>query len=177
MPFETWVFFGAGLLCGAGAAIAGFALTYLSAERATKAGRPGLAFVGIGLKFIVYLGVMAIMTITFGIWAGIGVAAGCFTGPVAIIAAGVIVPGIKRKVRAAKGLSGADSDSDREYVYEEHIRAHDGSLRYLFKRGAYLQRYSGGRSYVTHRRFRKLKEIRVKSASSKDNRRRVTTHG
>jgi len=177
VPFETWMFFGAGLLCGAGAAIAGFALTCLFTERAAKTGRPGLAFAGIGIKFIVYFGVMAIMTITFGLWAGVGTAAGCFTGPIAIIAAGVILPGIKRRVSAARGSAGADSGSEREYIYEEHIRAHDGSLRYVFMRGAYLQSYSGGRSYVTHRRFRKLKEIRAKSASGDDRVRRRNAHG
>jgi hypothetical protein len=177
MPFGMWTFFGIGLLCGAVVAIAGFALTYLFTERAAKSGRKGAAFAGIGLKFILYLGVMAGMTITFGLWAGVGTAAGCFTGPLAIIASAVIVPGIKRKVSAMRGSAGVGAESDREYVYEEHIRARDGSLRYLFLRGAYLQSYSGGRSYVTHRRFRKLKEIRVKNASDNDHGKGVPAQG
>ncbi|MDR3225052.1 MAG: hypothetical protein LBT52_02000 [Clostridiales Family XIII bacterium] len=177
MSYETGVFFSAGLACGTGAAIAGFALTYLSTERAVRSGRAGSAFVVIGLKLIIYLGVMFIMTVTLGLWAGVGAAAGCFIGPIAIIAAGVVVPGIRGKVNAARGVAEAGSDVSREYIYEEHIRARDGSLRYVFMRGAYWQCYTGGRSYVTHRRFRKLKEIRVKNALGDDRDRRVSAHG
>jgi hypothetical protein len=165
LPYETWMFFSVGLLCGAGAATAAFALMYLLTERASKSGSIGVAFAGIGLKFFVYLGVMAVMTITFGLWAGVGAAAGCFACPAAVIVSGVVVPGIKRRVRKARGMAAKDADADREYIYEEHIRANDGSLRYVFMRGAYLQSDSGGRSYMTHRRLRKLKEIRVKNST------------
>jgi hypothetical protein len=147
-PFEF------GLACGIGASMAAFALSYRFIERATNAGGKSVAFIGIGLKYFIYLGVMYTMTALFGVWPGIGSAVGCLTAPAAVIILNVAVP----KLRKLRGKG--SEDECRQYIYESHMRGADGALRYVFMRGAFIEMASGGRIYMTHRRFRRLAEIR-----------------
>jgi hypothetical protein len=148
-----WPAFAGGFLCGAGASAAGFAVVYRFTERAVAVGRVGVAFTGLGLRLALYLGVMTVMTALFGVWPGIGAAAGCLACPAAIIIQAVAAP----KLRKLRGMA---TDDDRRYFYEPHLRDPDGALRYVFLKGAYREKISGGRVYVTHRRFRKLAAIR-----------------
>ncbi|MDR2162724.1 MAG: hypothetical protein LBO70_02085 [Clostridiales Family XIII bacterium] len=149
-----WLPFAAGLACGIGASMAGFAVMYRFIEAAGAAGGRSFAFTGIGLKFFIYIGAMFTMTALFGLWPGIGTAAGCLTMPVAIIIRNAALP----HLRAMRGQ--APEDADREYIYETHTRGADGALRYVFIRGSYMETASKGRVYMTHRRFRKLVAIR-----------------
>jgi hypothetical protein len=149
-----WPAVAGGLLCGTGVAAAGFAIVYRSTERASATGRVGVAFTGIGLRLMLYFIVMAAMTALFGMWSGIGAAAGCLVCPVAVIIQAVVAP----KLRKFRGMT--TDDDDRRYVYEPHQRDADGALRYVFIKGAYREKASGGRVYKTHRRFRRLAAIR-----------------
>jgi hypothetical protein len=149
-----WPLFAGGLLCGAGASAAGFVVVYRCTERALAARRVGVAFTGLGLRLVIYLVVMAAATALFGMWSGIGAAAGCLVCPAAIIVQVVALP----KLRTLRGR--APDDDELQYVYEPHIRDADGALRYVFVRGSSRERASKGRVYVTHRRFRKLAAIR-----------------
>jgi hypothetical protein len=149
-----WPPFAGGLLCGAGASVAGFTVVYRFTERAVAASRVGVAFTGLGLRLVIYFVVMAAVTALFGMWSGIGAAAGCLVCPAAIIVQVVALP----KLRKLRGV--APYEEDRRYVYEPHLRDADGALRYVFIRGSYRERASGGRVYVTHRRFRKLAAVR-----------------
>jgi hypothetical protein len=142
----------------------GFAAVFRLTELATATGSRGAIFAGIALRLVIYLGVMAAATIAFGLWAGVGSAAGCLTVPVSIIFQNVALP----RLRKARGLPPLDTDPEnREYIYEPHMRDANGALRYVFMRGSYMEAASKGRVYVTHRRFRKLAAIRVAKAKSK----------
>jgi hypothetical protein len=150
-----WPHFAVGLVCGMGAGMAGFTVMYLSIVRATETGSRGAAFTGIGLKFAIYVAVMFTATTVLGVWAGLGSAAGCLAMPAAILFHNIAMP----KLRGLRGQ--APRGEGRQYIYEPHIRRPDGTLRYVFMRGAYMEMASGGRIYVTHRRFRKLAAIRL----------------
>jgi hypothetical protein len=152
--YGLWLPFAGGLACGTGAAALGFFSAYKFMERAIATGSRGSAFAGIGLRLFIYLAAMASMTMAFGLWAGLGSAAGCLTAPVSIIICNVAVPRFRAR---AGGPSGED---DTRYIYEPHMRDAYGDLRYVFMRGTYMERASGGRIYMTHRRFRKLAAVR-----------------
>jgi hypothetical protein len=117
----------------------------------------GVAFAGLGLRMIIYFCVMAAVTATLGLWPGIGSAVGCMTVSAALLFRHIALP----KLRKARGLPPDSSDpASRRYFYEAHIRGDDGALRYVFIPGSSMERASGGRIYMTHRRFRKLVAIR-----------------
>jgi hypothetical protein len=156
--------FAVGLLCGVGTAVLNLAITYRLTDFAAKTGNKSIVYIAPFAKIIIYVAAMFAAAAMFGLWGAIGAALGCLAGPVAVIAAGVAAPWARRRIATERGLDTADADGSFEYIYEEHIRSGDGSLRYVFARGAYIQSYSGGRCYVTHRRFRKLKEVRPKNA-------------
>jgi hypothetical protein len=152
--YGLWPSFALGLACGMGASIAGFLVAYKFTERAVNTGSRGAAFAGVMLRMLIYLSVMSVMTAMFGLWPGIGSAAGCLTAPVAVIARNMLAP----KLRKLRGR--ASGDEDRRYIYESHMRGADGALRYVFMRGSYMEKAYGGRIYMTHRRFRRLAAIR-----------------
>jgi hypothetical protein len=156
-----WLPFAGGLACGTGAAAAGFAATCTLMERAVNTGSRGAALSSVVLKLVLYLGVMAGMTIAFGLWPGLGSAAGCLTAPIAVILRNVAAP----KFRKLRGKP--SGDEDRRYIYEPHARGADGALRYVFIRGTYMEKASGGRIYMTHRRFHKLAAIRGASPNGR----------
>jgi hypothetical protein len=148
--YGLWPSFAVGLVCGAGASVAGLVVAYKFTEHAMNTGSRGAAFAGVMLRMLIYLCVMSVMTATFGLWPGIGAAAGCLTAPIAIIVRNMLAP----KLRKLRGQ--APEDEDRRYIYEPHMRGANGALRYVFIRGSYMERAYGGRVYMTHRRFRRL---------------------
>ncbi|MDR0519014.1 MAG: hypothetical protein LBG82_03060 [Clostridiales Family XIII bacterium] len=151
---------------GVGAAVLNFFIVYRIAMSAPASGGKSIAYIIPFAKIFVYAGVMLSAVLLAGLWSGVGAAAGCLSGPAAVIVSGMAVPQARRRRASRRGMAHGGQGASEEYIYEEHIRAADGSLRYVFAKGAYLQSYSGGRSYMTHRRFRKLKEIRAKDAAS-----------
>jgi hypothetical protein len=157
--YGLWPPFAIGLVCGMGASVAGFLVAYKCTERAMNTGSRGAAFAGVMLRMLIYLCVMSVMSATFGLWPGIGSAAGCLTAPLAVIARNMLVP----KLRKLRGQ--APDDEDRLYIYEPHMRSANGALRYVFIRGSYMEKAYGGRVYTTHRRFRRLAAIRRASDS------------
>ncbi|MDR1042413.1 MAG: hypothetical protein LBL54_00730 [Clostridiales Family XIII bacterium] len=157
--YGLWPLFALGLVCGVGASVAGFVVAYKCTAHAMNTGSRGAAFAGVMLRMLIYLCVMSVMTATFGLWPGIGSAAGCLTAPLAVIARNMLVP----KLRQLRGRA-SDSD-DRQYIYEPHMRGADGALRYVFIRGSYMEKAYGGHIYMTHRRFRRLAAIRRASDS------------
>jgi hypothetical protein len=160
--YGLWPLFAVGLVCGMGASAIGFLVAYKFTERAVNTGRVGAAFAGIVLRMLIYLGIMSVMTAAFGMWPGIGSAAGCLTAPAAIIARNMLAPKLRKLRRRASG--GDDGQGDRHYVYEPHTRGADGALRYVFIRGSYMEKAYGGHVYMTHRRFRKLAATGTTSA-------------
>jgi hypothetical protein len=157
LAYGWWLPFAGGLACGTGAAAAGFLLAYKLLERAVTTGNKGAAFAGLGLRIFIYLCVMSVTTLAFGLWAGIGAAAGCLTVPIAIIIHNIAAP----KLRGIFVKRGPSSDEEgRQYIYEPHMRRADGAMRYVFMSGSYMEKAYGGRVYMTHRRFRKLAAIR-----------------
>jgi hypothetical protein len=148
--YGLWLSFAVGLVCGTGASVVGFFVAYKFTERAVNTGSRGAAFAGVMLRMLIYLCVMSVITATFGLWPGIGSAAGCLTAPIAVIARNMLAP----KLRKLRGQ--APEDENRQYIYEPHMRSANGALRYVFIRGSYMERAYGGRIYMTHRRFRRL---------------------
>jgi hypothetical protein len=164
--YGLWAPFASGLACGTAAAMAGFAVACVCTERAVATGSRGAAFAGIGARIFIYLGAMSSMTFLFGMWPGVGAAAGCLAAPLAIIVRNVAVPRLRGRLARTPGgrnsvRSGDKSSSEgRQYIYEPHIRGADGALRYVFIGGPSMEKASGGRIYITHRRFRRLAAIR-----------------
>jgi hypothetical protein len=178
MTLGTWALFAAGLACGAGCAVANYVISDRYMAYASRTRRKGAGFLLPVFRMLLYLAVFFAMTVGLGLWAGVGAAAGCLTGPVSVLVQAFLVPKIASAVRSAvhgrkfgagavpAGADGtaADTGADREYIYEENIRGGDGRLRYVFLKGSLYEMYAGGRVYATHRRFRLLKEIRVRGA-------------
>jgi hypothetical protein len=174
-----WGRFAVGLACGAGAAVLNFTITFKLTESAARTGNKSSAYAAPFIKLMIYAGVMFAVAVFLGIWPVLGGAAGCLAGPVAISAEGVIVPKIAYKVRNAKGSASAPSPQV-EYIYENYIRSESGVRRHVFIRGHYIEKLSGGRNYISHRRFRKLKEVRAAGESAYENTdmiRRIRAHG
>jgi hypothetical protein len=143
IPYDRWTGFAAGVICGAAVAVGNYALTGAAVTAGARSGRRGIAYILPFARMAIYAAAFFLMVALAGFWAGVGCAAGCLSGPVAVVLAWALSPREKR-----------------EYVYEEHIRSAGGEIRYVFMRGARYETYAGGRSFVTHSRFRKLKEIR-----------------
>jgi hypothetical protein len=112
MPFGAWVFFAAGLACGAGAAIANHALTTGLMNHAAETGKKSYAVLAPAFRMPVYILVFFVMTFNFGLWAGVGAAAGCLAGPVAILLQGFIVPKLMEKRKSA----GEPADGEARHV-------------------------------------------------------------
>jgi hypothetical protein len=158
MKQETWALFASGLACGAGCAAANYAISERYMEYASRTRRKGAGFLLPVFRMLLYLAVFFAMTAGLGLWAGVGAAAGCLTGPVSVLVQAFLVPKIASAAR--RGTGATSIGADREYIYEENIRGEDGRLRYVFLKGSLYEMYAGGRVYATHRRFRRLKEIR-----------------
>jgi hypothetical protein len=153
-----WLPFAGGVAGGVCAAMLNMLMAWRMMDRAVNTGNRKLMPLCFGLRCIVYASVLVGFLALGGTFGALGAAAGCLTGPLATLLAGAVEPALKRKLRLRKGLS--PDEEMFEYVYEEHLRREDGSLRYVFVRGHSMARYAGGRSFVTHRRFRRIKEIR-----------------
>jgi hypothetical protein len=110
----------------------------------------------------IYGGSFVIALMTMGETAGLGTALGFVTTYAAVFYLNGLKPQIVKIVKsfAPNADSSSDADfADLEYIYESATRDADGKRRYIFIKSFAMTKYRGGKTYVTHRQFRRLKEI------------------
>lgn len=140
--------FSVGLIAGTGVSALNMSLLAFLAERAIDRRKAALSVVGFALRILIFGGVLSAAAIFFGKTTALGVALGFLTVYLAVFLIRFLAPGMFSR----KG-------DKFEYAYAEGGIAAKGQRKFLFIRQYSMTTYRGGRTFMTHRRFRKMKRL------------------
>jgi MFS family permease len=151
-----------GLLAGTLAAVINlFIMTYCT-DIALNRGKKLMTVIGLVIRMVVYAAVFCGVFYLFGrdeysagLTAGIGAGLGFLTSLIAIMWVNAALPMFRAR-RAARRTG----SKPPEYIYEEVLRDGNGRIRYLLVGSQSFDIWRGNRHYVTHKKFRKLHELR-----------------
>jgi len=104
---------------------------------------------------IVIFGGIFYASLRFG---GYEAGAGCAIAFLAPYMGVVLTPSLRKLYGKARHLTDAEPAA---YIYEDCLRDSAGQRRYVLVKNFEMVKYRGGRRFVTHRSFRRVKEVRV----------------
>jgi hypothetical protein len=142
--------FSVGLLLGTAASILNFFIMSFAAERVLSTGRNGATFSGFFLRLAVYGGAFYLSAVRISLIAGLGTGLGFLTAIIAVL----YLNGLSPILRARRGGKATERGAAE---YEEALYDADGNRRYVFVKTFTTTRYVNGRTFVTHKRFRRLR--------------------
>ncbi|MDR2157178.1 MAG: hypothetical protein LBO81_05310 [Clostridiales Family XIII bacterium] len=152
-----------GLIFGTAVSVLNISLLAFFTERSLLFGKPLLATVGLVLRMSLCGAAFVGSVTALGDMAGFGTAVGFVTVYAAVFWLNGVRPHILRIIQFFSAKADGfprRSCGDPEYIYENAGCGANGERRYVFVKSFSMTKYRGGRTYVTCRRFRKLKEIR-----------------
>jgi hypothetical protein len=156
-----------GLVLGAAVSSLNIFLLGFFTERALTRGQGFLGTIGFILRMLIYGGAFAVSLTMMGTVAAIGTAIGFMTAYAALFYLSGVRPWLLKKIRQSAVRAGKVPQEEApvlEYVYETAIRDANGKRRYMFVKSFSMSAYRGGRTYITYRQFKRLKEIRERKA-------------
>jgi len=130
-----------GLAIGACAAVIALYIISFSIDYATESGKKSPVLIGFFIRIILYGGALWIAIRTSGS-AGIGSAVGLLLPHAALRVRYIMVPAIRRRF-----------GKEPAAVYKADTRSR------VFIKEPWLVRYNKGRSYITHRHYKKVKVL------------------
>ena len=151
LPFRGWdPGFAIGAALGGSAAVANYFIMAFTTERMAETGKRGIFFLGFLSRLVIYGAAFYLAAVRISLYAGLACALGFLTSIVAVLILNGLVPIIRN--RSEKARSGADVPA-----YEEPETDDEGNRKFVFVKDYSTVRYSDGKAYVTHKRFKKLK--------------------
>jgi hypothetical protein len=162
LPWRYWKLYTVGVAFGTIASAVNFLIMSYCTQLTIEKGSKVLPAAGLLLRMVVYAGVFIGVFLYFGhdvyiegLFSGIGAVLGFLTYLIAILWINAVYPAIKAR-RAARRTG----NKKPEYIYEETSRDRNGRIRYVFVSSQSFDVWRGNKHYVTHKKFRKLHELR-----------------
>ncbi|MDR1953854.1 MAG: hypothetical protein LBQ21_05185 [Clostridiales Family XIII bacterium] len=153
-----------GLILGTAVSILNISFLASFTVRALSCGRSSVTVVGFAFRTLIYGVSFGFSLIVMGNTAALGTAIGFVMAYAALFYLCGVKPRLfaerARRKNAIKTLATQPASAGFDYLYENAIRNADGKRRYVLVKNFSMTKYRGGTTYVTHKQFRKLKEIR-----------------
>jgi len=141
-----------GLACGGVASLLAFFVLIYGSERVFENGKRLIAVFSLIIRIGIYGAAVLFATLQFGYPGCAGAGLGLLSWALAVIWQNALIPMWQaRKLRLSNTAVACAS-----YEYVEFPRDSYGNPRYLFIRSHSMDIWSGGKHYVTHRKFRLL---------------------
>jgi hypothetical protein len=150
--------FAGGLAIGTGISALNMSMLAFLAERSIDRRKVVLSVFGFALRVLIFGGGLSAAAFFFGQIAAFGMALGFLTVYVAVFMVRLFAPTMFQR----KG-------GKFEYAYAKSGWAAKGGHKFLLIRQYSMTAYRGGRTFVTHRRFRKMKRLQNDSARKEGN--------
>jgi hypothetical protein len=153
-----------GLILGTAVSILNISFLTIFTVRALSCGRSAITVIGFVLRVLIYGVSFGFSLLAMGNMAALGTACGFVMAYAALFYLNGVKPrlfagSVRRKI-TKKTLETQPACAGFDYVYANAIRDADGKRRYVLVKNFSMTKYRGGKTYVTYKQFRKLKEVR-----------------
>ena len=162
LPFIGWrLEYATGLCIGFLVSILCFLIMNVVTERVLNTGKGGMVIPGLLLRIFLYGGAFYLTAVRISLLSGLGAGLGFLTAILSVLFLRGVRPMVRhrraRKAAEADGLTVGQGAGGPGWKYENAGHDGDGTRRFVLIRAFSMERYRGGRTYVTHRRFRTKK--------------------
>jgi hypothetical protein len=164
LPFIGWrAEYAIGLCAGFLVSILCFLIMNVVTERVLSTGKGGLVIPGLLLRVFLYGGAFYFTAVKISLLSGLGSGLGFLTGILSVLFLRGVRPMIRhRRARKRGEEAGSETRQGMEGQAAEYEYAWDGAgacNRFVLIRSFSMESYRGGRTYVTHKRFRTKRKL------------------